>query len=348
MFRTVEEENDIELLDLEHTKHFQHSQQRHASYNTLSDADQLTKHDRSNRHSSQNGPVGPLSGDCDNSINLSRHNGKAAIPGILRPLLAQYHAPSDSASTPAYVGPGAFPTRRFDRTVHSLGIASNQPSRILDQPQFLSGEIVPHTGNGKGKADWNQPRRSFDRPLSGQIVPHTGKGKDRIPNVELKASIDTTWHPDNLPQRSRLPPLPVNNYRRDTQFERRQYSRKIFERLQLEGRYLCTAVLRDRCRAHGTLFRTPLARLQAGEDLGFSHRDRSPTRGFMNDIFDLDDAVSACGTIYDLSGLAEDGGVVAEKRRKDRNTVICLDGMMVLFMCLLGIAAIAISVVEQT
>lgn len=94
------------------------------------------------------------------------------------------------------------------------------------------------------------------------------------------------------------------------------------------------------------LFQDRSARHHGGEDFDVG---RVSTRGFISDVFGFDESVGACGTVHDLSGHVEEAGEAAEKKReRDRNTLICLEGMMFLFICTLGIAAIAISVVEQT
>jgi hypothetical protein len=47
-----------------------------------------------------------------------------------------------------------------------------------------------------------------------------------------------------------------------------------------------------------------------------------------------------CGTVYEQSGLVEEAGVVAEWRRRDENTLRCVDGWWVVVVVLLGVAAV--------
>ena len=74
------------------------------------------------------------------------------------------------------------------------------------------------------------------------------------------------------------------------------------------------------------------------------------TYGFVNDMFELDESTRrACGTVYESSGLAEEAGQAAEdKRERDRGTSIWWEGLMFLFVCALGIVAIALSVKKHT
>ena len=72
------------------------------------------------------------------------------------------------------------------------------------------------------------------------------------------------------------------------------------------------------------------------------------THGFIDEMFELDESAGHCGTVYDLSDLTEDAGQAAEKRERDRSTLICLEGVTTAFMAALGIAAIVVFVVEHT
>lgn len=58
--------------------------------------------------------------------------------------------------------------------------------------------------------------------------------------------------------------------------------------------------------------------------------------------FVADESAGVCGTVYDRSGLAEEAaGQAAERREENWSTMDCCDGMMLLFLVALAIAAVA-------
>jgi len=84
MFLTAEKEDDIELTDLGYIQPARLPQKLHGNHNTLSNADQLTRHHLSRgHHSSQTGLVGPHSAEYYDTVSLRlsqfRRDGDAAV-----------------------------------------------------------------------------------------------------------------------------------------------------------------------------------------------------------------------------------------------------------------------------
>jgi hypothetical protein len=65
-------------------------------------------------------------------------------------------------------------------------------------------------------------------------------------------------------------------------------------------------------------------------------------------MFELDESPRPCGTVYELSGMAEEAGQAAKIRRRDLSTLVCVEGVMAMFLGVLGIAAIAMFIVGRT
>jgi hypothetical protein len=91
----------------------------------------------------------------------------------------------------------------------------------------------------------------------------------------------------------------------------------------------------ENCKVHGKLVRNAgtLAQNQDSSRIGSSQRvgdGRSRP----------DESAAMCGTVYEQSGLVEEAGVVAEWRRRDENTLRCVDGWWVVVVVLLGVAAV--------
>lgn len=317
----MEQGGDIELDDLKHAEYTRSPQELQSESNTPSDEDQLTTYDDEFCYSSQTELLVTRPVDYRDSSSQPCRNIEALRPEELpTPSLVQKCESNHPTSYLSSHNPNAPISRSIERTVQSLDSASNQPKHTFEHPEFFAGELVPHTGKGKGK----------------------------IPTIEQDSSPNGDGHPYNLLQRRTLyPSLLASLLQTDAQFERRQYHRKKYQRLRSEARFICTAVRRDKCRIHGRLFQKDNAQHQGSDEFDVGHMS---TRGFINDVFELDEStIGACGTAFELSDYAEEAGKAAQKKReRDRNTLICLEGMIFLFLCTLGIAAIAISVVEQT
>lgn len=68
---------------------------------------------------------------------------------------------------------------------------------------------------------------------------------------------------------------------------------------------------------------------------------------FIDERLQLGESFGPCGTVFDQSDLAEQAGVAAEIRRRDENTLICVDGWWVIVIFLLGLAALIAFLVEK-
>jgi hypothetical protein len=322
MSLVVEQEGDIELADLQHIQHSRLSQELRADRDTPSDAGQLTRHDDDHCPSSQAGLSTTQPADYDDPTSRSWHNIEPLrLEDLQVPSPVHHRAPHHSPAYPISNNPNTTTPRRLETPTQSFGIAPNPLSHSFDsQPQFLSGQVAPHTGKGKG----------------------------RIPSTEQQPRVEETVHPENLLQRRRLPPsLLANFFEIDAQRERGQDHQKKFQRLQNEARYVCTAVRRDKCRIHGRLFQQRSAQDQGSED---SEAGQTSTYGFVNGMPEPDEsAKGACGTVYDLSGLAEEAGQAAEdKRERDLSPHNWWEWLMFLFVGTLGVVAVALSVKEHT
>lgn len=329
MLPAMHQEVDIELADLENIEYARLSQELHADPNsTPSNADQLTTTDDYLSRSRQAELLvsqfvhdrDPTSHSCPN-IDASKPD-EHQIPSSI-----QRHASDHSKTYLLSTNPSvpSVPTaRRTEKTTQSFGISLSPPSHTLDdQPQFLSGEVVPHTGKGKG----------------------------RIPNAEQEPSVQVSGHPYSLLQDGKLPSLQFasHNFERDAQFERRLYYRKKYHRQQSKARYICTAVRRDKCRVHGRLFQHRSAQQQQRQRNEDFDVGDVVTIGFANNMFELDGSARHCGTVYDLSGLAEEAREAAEKKReREWSTTDLFDVLMLLFICAMGIAAVVGVAVKAT
>jgi len=323
MSLVVEQEGDIELADLQHIQHSQPPQELRADRDTPSDAGHLTRHDDDHRPSSQAGLLTTQPADYRDLTTRSSREIEPLQPEDLQlPSPVHHRAPHHSSAHPISYNPNATTPRSLETPPQSLDIASNPHRHSFDsQPQFLSGQVVLHKGKGKG----------------------------RIPNTEQEPRDEETGHPNNLPQRRKLPSsLLANFFEIDAQRERGQYHQKKYQRPQNEARYVCTAVRRDKCRIHGRLFQQRSAQDQGNE--GFEAGQTS-TNGYVNDMSEPDESTTkgACGTVYDLSGLAEEGGQAAEdKHERDLSPHNWWEWLMFLFVLTLAVVAVAVSVKEHT
>jgi hypothetical protein len=218
MFLVLEQqEDDIELANLESTEHARPLQELHAAPNNPSDADLFTTHGDYRYPSSQNELLVSHSAHYrDPTSRFYRDINTLEPEDLLVPSHVEHRASDRSTTYRLSTNPSTPMPRRTERTTQSLGIASRQPNHSLDdQPQFLSGEIIPHTGKGKG----------------------------RIPNATQERSVQVGGHPYNLVQHSRLPsPQFASHYfGKNGLFEFRQYLWKKYQHPQNEARYVCTA-----------------------------------------------------------------------------------------------------------
>lgn len=301
MFLTAEKEDDIELTDLGYIQPARLPQKLHGNHNTLSNADQLTRHHLSRgHHSSQTGLVGPHSAEYYDTVSLRlgqlRRDGDAAVSGRLELPPTQHRSSNNVNSyfilnTPSTLSPGG-----IDRTNQPFSITSNQTSRVSDQPQFLAGEILPHTGKGKGRIPNVEQKPGAKRDLSDCQEPIDVQESV----VERDLSIDRSEHPYNPLQHPRLDRslLASSQHGKDTQLERRQYRPKRFKHLQDEAGDICTAVRPDECRVHGKSSKKGASTLRyegrAGRDLGHD----ASTNWFL-----VDESAENCGAAYERSGL---------------------------------------------
>jgi hypothetical protein len=324
----MHQEVDIELADLENIEYARLSQELHADPNsTPSNAGQLTTNDEYLSRSRQAELLVSQSVHYrDPTSRFCRDIDASEPQELLVPSHVELHAPDHSTTYLLSNYPSEATTRRIEQKIESFGISPSQPSHTLNnQPQFLSGEVVPHTGKGKG----------------------------RIPNVEQEPDIQVSGHPYNMLQDGKLPSTRFTShyFGRDAQFERQLYYRKKYHRQQSKARYICTAVRRDKCRVHGRLLQQRSAQQQQQQQPGNLDFDVGDvvTIGFANNMFELDVSAGPCGTVYDLSGLAEEGREAAEKKReRNWSTTDLFDVLMLLFICAMGIAAVVGVAVKAT
>lgn len=142
----------MELAELRHIQPARPSQELHGHTNTLSNADQLTGHDFYHCHSGQTGLTGPSTVNYYDSVSRLRRDSEASVSLCLEPSPTQYHASSHAINSHVtFDTPTVSSSKRVERTVQSIDIASSQPSRNLNRPQFLSGDLILHTGKGEGR-----------------------------------------------------------------------------------------------------------------------------------------------------------------------------------------------------
>ena len=324
MSLVMEQEGNIELADLQCVEHSRPSQElRDNPDDTSLDAGHLTTHDHDHRPPGQAGlSITQPTNYHDTTSRSSRDIEPVHPEDLQEPSPVHHRTPHHSPAHPISNIPNATTPRRLETPTQSFGITPNPPSPNSDeQPQFLSGQVVPHTGKGEG----------------------------RISNTEQEPSVERTGHPYNLPQRRRLPPsLLASFFERDAQLERGQNNQKKYQRPQNEVRYVCTAVRRGKCRIHGRLFQQRSAQHQQSDK---SEVGQTSTNGFVNDTLELDESTTkgACGTVYELSGLAEEAGQAAEdKRERDSSPHNWWEWLMFLFVLTLAVVAVALSVKEHT
>jgi hypothetical protein len=323
----MHQEVDIELADLEHIKYARLSQELHADPNTPSDAGQPIANDDYLAHLRQAELLVSQSVHYRDPTSRSYRDIGASEPEELQKSSHVEPRARNHSNTYLFSNyPSKPTTRRIEQTIEPFGIASSQPSHSPDdQPQFLSGQIIPHIGKGKG----------------------------RIPNVKQEPSVQVSGHPYDLVQHNKLPApqLASHDFGKDARFERRVYYRNRYQRQQSKRRYICTAVRRDKCRVHGRLFQQRSAQQQQQQQQGnvdFEVGD-VVTIGFTNNVFELNEIAGACGTVYDLSGLAEEAREAAEKKReREWGTTDWFDVLVLLFICAMGIAAVTGVAVKAT
>ena len=330
-----EKEDNIELADRGYSQPARPSRELHGETNALSNADQLTRHDLYHCHSGQTGLTGSSAVNYYDSVSRLRRDSEASVSLCLEPSPTQHHASNHAIN--GYITfdtPSVSSSRRIERTVQSIGTASNQPSRALDRPRFLSGEVVLHAGKSKSRVPSSEDEHSVD--------PETGD--EQKPSVEQETSIDRTQHSYNVLQDPRLDRPLLASYRhgKDAQLERRQHQKERWQHVYGAGDH-CTAVRRDRCRVHGRLSKKHASASRregsAGQDWGHD----ASTNWFI-----VDESAGACGTVYDRSGLVEQAGQAVERREKDWNITGCCDGVMFLFLWALAIAVVVGVVVRST
>lgn len=136
-FLTPEEEYDIELTDLGYIQPARPSGKLHGNRNTLSNADQLTRHDLCRCHrSTQTGLGGPRSVEYYDTITFRfsqlRCSCDAAVPAS-EPSPAQPHASNAvNNNCVTFNTPSAPSSKHIETTVRSPRAASNRRSRTFD------------------------------------------------------------------------------------------------------------------------------------------------------------------------------------------------------------------------
>ena len=322
MFLALEQGGDIDLRDLGYNNRARPLFELYAGSNSPLETDRLARNDRYRCHSSLIDLARAQYVDYCNPVSRLQRNDERSITDLPRFSPVQHQASTDLTRYPTLEDPCVRRSREIEPTAHLSGITLNSRDCGFDQAQFDSREVAPYNGKGKG--------RILD--------------PNREPGIDPTAQ---SYNQESLQRAKSYPPLLAANIGRDAKFERRQYDWKKYQHLQSEAHYFCTAVRRDKCKVHGKLFERISMQRKCQEDTDVGP-GRVLTHGFIDEMFELDESAGHCGTVYDLSDLAEDAGQAAEKRKRDRSTLVCLEGVTTAFMVALRIAAIVIFVVEHT
>ena len=329
MLLTAEKEDDIRLNGFRYNQPARPTQELHDNRNALSNASKLTRHGLSRcHHSSQTSLVGSRSIEYYDTFSLRlgqfRCDGDAAVPAR-EPSSAQQRASNDVNNDCAIFNTlSPSPSTGIEKAVLPFRNASNQQSRTFAHPQFFAGEIVPHTGKGKGRI-----------PIVEQ-VPTVVQGS----LVERDPSVDGTRHPYNPLQHLQCDRLLVTSsqHGKDTQLEHRQYQPKRFQHSRGESGEICKAVRPEKCKVYGNLLQKGAAiQHQAGSASRDSGHDAS------TNWFIVDESAEVRETVcdHDLTSLAEQAGQAAKKQKKIWSSVGPCEGLMFLFIFTLAIVAAA-------
>jgi hypothetical protein len=353
MSLAVDHEDGLELADLGYTRLLQPPQADDISSDSLLSANQLARYGHPDSHS----PSPDLAGNQSfrfcappnkraprgGSDSGSQHynNSHSYHPVRVGPSTAQRHvsAKTNNLNTlnhpkrNAVDGPGKIVA------IASQTKRSNQRDRL---PQSQINEAPSYTGKGKGRmldidreSDNNEKEQHHDRGSLGIYQSHP-------PTILEEGEVDL--------DQNDIPSLSEDHiatpFRNDREFERRRYREKKHQRLRTNAGYFCTAVKSKNCRVHGGSFReaSALTRHQNNSRIDTS---QSAKHGFVDARFWPDESTALCGTVYEQADLAEEVGVAAEWRRRDENTLRCIDGWWVIVVVLLGLAALVGFLVEN-
>lgn len=131
----------------------------------------------------------------------------------------------------------------------------------------------------------------------------------------------------------------------DLQFERNQYLEKKAERIRRNALGMCIAIVTERCRVHGKA-------LQYASSITLRNSTPKSTGNMASPVWrdetsDLGDSETLCGTMLEDVDLVEEAGLAAEKRQRDDNSLICVEGWMGIVILALGVAAIVMFAVDS-
>jgi hypothetical protein len=347
----VDQEDGLELADLGHIKLGKPPRPDDASSDSLPSANILARYGCSDSHLRSADRIGDqfLRFDsCPNRLasrgdddSDSRHDNNSRSREVLHagPSSYQYHVLAGTNNYHTFEDPRS-------NALESLGelasvalpiTRSNQRNRHHSPFQSIN-EAPSYTGKDKGcmldvdrEPDNNENKqREARRPL--------WTSQRDFPAVHEKGEVEFS--------RNGIPFLPkdyaMTPFLNDLEFERRRYRQKKLQRFRLNPHEFCTAVKSENCRVHSKLVRNAetLAQNQDTSRIGTS-------QGAVGETSRFDESAALCGTVYEQSRLVEEAGVAAEWRRRDENTLRCVDGWWVIVVVLLDLAAVVGFLVEN-
>lgn len=328
----LEQESGFELLSLDHIQQPYFPRNLQVTFNTLSPPEQQLRRESLRRVET------PF--DTRNPVFSPRldDQSKSGIIADQSTLLqtSQSEIPEESDSR--------YPERLHRSVAHrNHDNISTANARIVfgddvsgfDTFRSREAHFGTYSGKGKGRAlDLDQDPGGFGLERYHDTAPSTVSGRQSESDVDgyhdssfLRSNVSTYCPPDDL------------------QFERNHYFRKKAQRIRRKALGLCTAIVPERCRIHGEALR--YASLIISRNSAPKSSSGMATPAWKEEALDLEDSETLCGTMLMDADLVEEAGLAAEMRRRDDDSLICVEGWMGIVIVALGVVAIIMFAMEN-
>jgi hypothetical protein len=347
-------EDGLELVDPGYTRLLQPPQSDDTSSDSLLSANQLARYGHPVSHLASADLAG------DQSLRLGAPPNRRASRGD-GDSGSQHHNNSHSYD-PVHAGPSTA-RRHVSAKTNNLNTLKDPKGNAVDGP----GKIVAVASQTKRSNQRDRLPQSQVNEAPSYILAKAKAACSISSDSQIttrRSSITTVdrWgyinlHPPTVLEEGEfdlgqngIPSLSEDHiaitFRNDLEFERRRYCEKKQQRLRTNAGYFCTAVKSKNCRVHRRPFREASAVTQH-QDSSRIDTSQSAKHGFVDKKLRPDESTALCGTVYEQADLAEEAGVAAEWRRRDENTLRCIDGWWVIVVVLLGLAALVGFLVEN-
>lgn len=326
-----EQESGFELLSLDHIQQPYFPRNLQVTVNTLSPREQQLRRELLRRVGT---PFDTRNPGFSPGLDDQTKNGIIADQSTL---LQTSHSgvPEDSASRDPEQPHRSVAHRSHDNisTADARTVFGDDVSGF-DTFRSREAHVRTYRGKGKGRAlDLDQDPGGFGFERYHDTAPSTVSGRP--------SESDVDGHHDSSFLRINVSTCPPD----DLQFERNQYFRKKAQRMRRKALGLCTAIVPERCRIHGEALR--YASLIISRNSAPNSSSGMATPAWKEEALDLEDSETLCGTMLDDADLVEEAGLAAEMRRRDDDSLICVEGWMGIVIVALGVVAIIIFAMEN-